>query len=352
MTQVEADSQDVQQLVDACSAAPFGVGQESVLDPSYRRALKLDPDKFAVSFQLAQHSILADIAAIMAPKATSVSAELYKLNIYSAGSFFKAHVDTRSPDMHEWGPEEAGQGSSSTSKAKESKKTTSSDPGTVQWAAFYSDCQHEEVKSGYRITLTYNLRAVTMMPANLRAATMMPAISEVDIKTTALYKGLEEALSIPSFMPQGKKLAFACQHRYPFVEAHDAVQLVPMLKGADAIIYNTAVALGLDVRVGFVWAPEGGDLLVGEPDGEYGGREYEWERQTEEDYLREEYGLRHAYADNTVWCVTPRDFSPGITTVKYGNEPSTHSFFNAAYIEVKVPKIVRSQPDCTQRQSR
>ena len=29
----------------------------------------------------------------------------------------------------------------------------------IQWAAFYSDCEHEvlEVKSGHRITLTYNL---------------------------------------------------------------------------------------------------------------------------------------------------------------------------------------------------
>jgi hypothetical protein len=29
----------------------------------------------------------------------------------------------------------------------------------IQWAAFYSDCEHEvlEVTQGYRITLTYNL---------------------------------------------------------------------------------------------------------------------------------------------------------------------------------------------------
>ena len=29
----------------------------------------------------------------------------------------------------------------------------------IQWAAFYSDCEHEvlEVKSGHRITLSYNL---------------------------------------------------------------------------------------------------------------------------------------------------------------------------------------------------
>lgn len=30
---------------------------------------------------------------------------------------------------------------------------------SIQWAAFYSDCEHEvfEVKSGHRVTLTYNL---------------------------------------------------------------------------------------------------------------------------------------------------------------------------------------------------
>jgi hypothetical protein len=33
------------------------------------------------------------------------------------------------------------------------------DPSSIEWAAFYSDCEHEvlEVTKGHRITLTYNL---------------------------------------------------------------------------------------------------------------------------------------------------------------------------------------------------
>ena len=32
-------------------------------------------------------------------------------------------------------------------------------PSAIQWAAFYSDCEHEglEVKTGHRVALTYNL---------------------------------------------------------------------------------------------------------------------------------------------------------------------------------------------------
>ena len=42
---------------------------------------------------------------------------------------------------------------------REVKFDWSGEHNTVQWAAFYSDCEHEvlPVTSGYRVTLTYNL---------------------------------------------------------------------------------------------------------------------------------------------------------------------------------------------------
>lgn len=43
-----------------------------------------------------------------------------------------------------------------------SNKRDDPDHGSIRWAAFYSDCQHEvfEVTAGHRLTLTYNLFAV------------------------------------------------------------------------------------------------------------------------------------------------------------------------------------------------
>ena len=42
---------------------------------------------------------------------------------------------------------------------REVKFDWSGEHDTAQWAAFYSDCEHEvlPVTSGYRVTLTYNL---------------------------------------------------------------------------------------------------------------------------------------------------------------------------------------------------
>jgi len=36
---------------------------------------------------------------------------------------------------------------------------SNANPTTIEWAAFYSDCEHEvlQVESGHRVTLTYNL---------------------------------------------------------------------------------------------------------------------------------------------------------------------------------------------------
>lgn len=44
------------------------------------------------------------------------------------------------------------------------------DAPIIHWAAFYSDCEHEvhEVSSGTRITVTYNLMAVSACPPLLK----------------------------------------------------------------------------------------------------------------------------------------------------------------------------------------
>lgn len=52
-----------------------------MLDPSYRKALKLDPDSFATNIYLAELGILHQIKTILAPDAAYLKAELYKLNM-------------------------------------------------------------------------------------------------------------------------------------------------------------------------------------------------------------------------------------------------------------------------------
>ena len=66
----------------------------------------------------------------------------------------------------------------------------------VQWAAFFSDCEHEvlEVTAGHRITLTYNL----FITCHSNKAVIDPGQLE-------LYKALRAVISQPAFCKDGKK---------------------------------------------------------------------------------------------------------------------------------------------------
>lgn len=80
----------VHSLVASCEAASFGRNKETVMDPEYRKAGKLELDQFATTFHPADHGILDEIAqnlvrnldagnAWLVPR--RVEAELYKLNV-------------------------------------------------------------------------------------------------------------------------------------------------------------------------------------------------------------------------------------------------------------------------------
>lgn len=71
-----------------------------MLDLSYRKALKLDSINFAVNFSPERLGIIDQIEKRLGnspfeqEKSRKVYAELYKLNCYSPGGFFKSHKDT------------------------------------------------------------------------------------------------------------------------------------------------------------------------------------------------------------------------------------------------------------------
>lgn len=66
---------------------------------------------------------------------------------------------------------------------------------TIQWAAFYSDCEHEvlEVTSGHRVTLTYNLYA-----------TCWANTAWLDPEQLDLYRTLKRLSTEPGFCKDGK----------------------------------------------------------------------------------------------------------------------------------------------------
>jgi hypothetical protein len=80
----------------------------------------------------------------------------------------------------------------------------------VQWAAFYSDCEHEvlEVTEGYRITLTYNLYRAP------GAGDLAGNSTALDTTSVPLFHFVQEVLNRDDFMPDGKLAQYSSTHRY------------------------------------------------------------------------------------------------------------------------------------------
>ena len=133
---------------------------------------------------------------------------------------------------------------------------------TIQWAAFYSDCEHEvyEVTAGHRITLTYNLYAYDQFDGFSKEP------SRIDRDSYILYHRVKEAISSPKFFPEGLfpdrrcrvtahnlllggTLDFHCVHAYAHANDRVTETLPYTLKGADAIIFSISKAFGLSVSL-------------------------------------------------------------------------------------------------------
>ena len=128
----------------------------------------------------------------------------------------------------------------------------------IAYIAFYSDVEHEVtlVKSGYRVTATYNLY---FAPPTVGVPAMVPATSN-SVVEAAMTAELQRLLADPSFLPDGGHLMFCLRHQYP-VDTEDnhkgSVEklqaLSAYLKGSDAVVHKVCAALGLATTVMLVF---------------------------------------------------------------------------------------------------
>lgn len=298
---------EVEELVKECEQAPFGIGKETVYDTNVRLALHAKPENFSCSFKLEETDILEKVRKLLAPQTSKITAEFSKFNVYKKGGFFKKHRDTpRSTEMfgtlvlclplafaggrfyilHNeqkkelfWdqditnfseyelkGLREEIKRKEEEEKKPKSKKSSYSwgssyyktesfkkmtPENVIHWVAFYGDCEHEilPVDYGYRMTLTYNLYREKEEDIDL---------SKLMIQRTNLFQDtLEKCLKSDQFMSKGGNLGFAAWH---FYEDEELLEDKPnnyykktnkvsdlMLKGNDAIVAASALALSLNV---------------------------------------------------------------------------------------------------------
>ena len=239
---------DARRLIEQASQAPYGRGEESIVDTTVRRVWQLEPRQFALR-KAAWEAFVESIVETVRKEFgihKKVQHELYKLLIYEEGSFFAPHRDTEKipgmfatlvvclPSRHEEG----------TLLVTHDGETKRIDFGgaaaefNVQYAAFYADCRHEitPVTSGYRVCLVYNL-AMARQKGQPSAPVNSQAVAAV-------------AQLLPQLFADGSldKIAIPFKHQYT-----EAALDPRELKGADrarlAVLTRAAQRLGYQVFV-------------------------------------------------------------------------------------------------------
>jgi hypothetical protein len=258
----------VNYLVQQCQPATFGVGSREVHDQGFRNAVKLDATQFSTNIDPYNLGILDSVSKTLLPlngtpdacvqPSNKLRAELRNLNVYTGPSGkFKSHIDSpKTPDQvgtlviclpskHE--------GGNLIVRHRDRNVTFSwGNSMSVEWAAFYSHLEHEveEVKSGHRVTLTYNL--FWRQPLRPTESLLSPVI----VTTLPLYGELRKILSLGSFLPEGGTLGLYCTHSYIHNRESKEVDFPRSLKGVDMAFFTACQELGLKVYTRPVRDPE------------------------------------------------------------------------------------------------
>ena len=156
-------------LIRHARQAPFGLGEETLLDTRIRNVWEMAKSKVQIDNRRWNQSLkpaLEEIRLALDLPDGKLDAKLDKLLIYEAGQFFVPHRDSeRSDDMMATlivVLPSAHKGGSLIVNHKDSHKRFSiRNPaaGKLTLFSFYADCTHEikPITDGYRIALSYNL---------------------------------------------------------------------------------------------------------------------------------------------------------------------------------------------------
>lgn len=152
-------------LITLGKPARFGRGEDTLTDPEVRDTWEIPAGLVHATWDPA---VLRDVLAAVKeelglPNAAELDVDLHSLLVYEPDQFFLRHQDTEKtdemigtlvvtlPSAYAGGELMIGKG--------EDWKAYRGSRDSLSLVAFYADCQHEvlKVRSGYRITLTYNL---------------------------------------------------------------------------------------------------------------------------------------------------------------------------------------------------
>lgn len=258
----------VKELILLAEAAPYGLGEKTVLDESVRKCWQLDAAQFCFKAPEWQDFLDRTVACVRVDLGVlgKVSAVPYKLLIYGEGGHFLAHRDTEKldamfgtliialPSAHEGGRLFVRH------DGREVEVDFSREKHAFQHAAFFADCEHEvePVGSGFRCCLVYNLRLDTGDPGKLNLS--------LDAQARTLLAPLEKLLH----GREGELTAVLLEHGY--TEANLSIR---NLKGHDQsrarALFAAAEEAGAVAHLALVTFHQSGELDGGYS---YGRRRY------------------------------------------------------------------------------
>ena len=269
--------------------ARFGRGEQTLTDPDVRDTWEIPKHLVRAEWD---DAVLKDVLATVKdelglPHAAGLTADLHSFLVYEPNQFFLAHQDSEKddsmvgtlvvtlPSSYTGGELLVGH--------NEEQKAYRGSRASLSLVAFYADCRHEvlRVKSGYRITLTYNL----LLDGNTRS------LDGDDGPVAELTEFLREHFSTPVSRYFGgpaadppRRLVYLLQHEYTprglnwrRLKGPDASR-VPLLRAAADKAGCEAVLALADVKTTHSALPAGEGYgyqdwydEYDEDDGEYSG---------------------------------------------------------------------------------
>jgi predicted 2-oxoglutarate/Fe(II)-dependent dioxygenase YbiX len=251
-----------EQLAAVAARAPYGRGQDTLVDTAVRRTWQIGPDKVRIQGRHWPRTLEAILSRVQQGLglADPIDAQFYKLLLYDTGSFFVSHRDTeKAPGMfatlvivlpsHCEGGELLVR-----HQGRESRLDLRCyDPAEVSFAAFYADCLHEvlPVTAGCRLTLVYNV-----LRRGHGKAPEPPDYSGEQIRAAALLRQWTETAATPD-NEAPLKLVHLLEHAYTPAELG-----FHTLKGADAgaagVLSAAAREAGCDLHLALLTREESG----------------------------------------------------------------------------------------------
>ena len=173
-------AEDLAHLVGMATPAPYGRGEDTIVDPQVRDALQIGAEHVKLegtAWERLESEMLAQVATKMGLEDATLHLVPLKLLIYSPGGHFAEHADTEKcpgmiaslalivPGEHEGGA----------LVIKQAPAMVECDAdGTPhwRWAAWYADCRHqlEPVTSGTRVAMTFGVKIEAVGPLMGRQA--------------------------------------------------------------------------------------------------------------------------------------------------------------------------------------